>query len=220
MLARYQFGDALPARGDPARSLRRDVGRRRAARPGDRRSARSGSRPCAIRIGIVGAPRVDKLVQAVLDGVAACARDDVQLVCWSLGPGDAVPDDPRIAIAEPYRGCDAATYATRLAACDALALVFDPDGDMLATGTAADAQGVGLPALDLGLGVPDRDARRRRDPVRPHRGVDRGRARRAHRRSSSRPRPRPRSRGGPTYDWEPIAARTADLFDRVVLDEP
>ena len=25
--------------------------------------------------------------------------------------------------------------------------MFDPDGDMLATGTAADAQGVGLPAL-------------------------------------------------------------------------
>ncbi len=82
-----------------------------------------------------------------MDGVAASSRDDVQLVCWSLGVGDVVPDDPRIVIAEPYRGCDAATYATRLAACDALALVFDPDGDMLATGTAADAQGLGLPVL-------------------------------------------------------------------------
>src|SRR6185312_3040448 len=73
--------------------------------------------------------------------------DDVQLVCWSLGLGDEVPDDPRIAVAEPYRGCEPATYATRLAACDVLALVFAPDGEMLATGTAADAQGVGLPAL-------------------------------------------------------------------------
>ena len=98
MLARYEFGDGcrhevIPhghfgemweAAGIPEREVA---------------EAALGLAPCALRIGIVGAPRVDKLVQAVLDGVAACERDDVQLVCWSLGPDDSVPDDPRIAIA-------------------------------------------------------------------------------------------------------------------------
>ena len=81
--------------------------------------AKLGLPPAGLRIGIVGAPRVDKLVQAVMDGVAACARNDVQLVCWSLGIGDEVPDDPRIAVAEPYRGCDAETYACLLYTSDA-----------------------------------------------------------------------------------------------------
>lgn len=103
--------------------------------------------PTGVRIGIVGAPRAEKLVQVVIDAVAACNRDDVELVCWSLGPGDTVPDDPRIAVAEPYRMAKPAAYAARLAACDVLALVFDPDGDMLATGAAADAVGLGLPVL-------------------------------------------------------------------------
>ncbi len=181
--------------------------------------ARLGLAPSTIRIGVLGAPRADKLVQAVMDGVAGCGRDDVQLVCWSLGPGDTVPDDPRIAIAERYRGCDAATYATRLGALDALALVFDPDGDMLATGTAADALGVGLPTLasewgylteTLGPGaIPcghtaDSIAAALDALTREQLAVAAAatRGRRA------------------AFDWEPIAARTADLFDRVVLDEP
>ena len=103
-----------------------------------------------VRIGIVGAPRAEKQVQVVLDAVAASARSDVQLACWSLGVGDAaetVPDDPRIVVAEPYREVDRPLYAARLAACDVLALVFDADGEMLATGAAADATGLGLPAL-------------------------------------------------------------------------
>ncbi|HYI62295.1 MAG TPA: hypothetical protein VEW93_10890 [Acidimicrobiales bacterium] len=103
--------------------------------------------PAALRIGVVGAPRAEKLVQVVIDAVAACRRDDVELVCWSLGPGDTVPDDPRITIAEPYAMVEPAAYATRLATCDVLALVFDPDGEMLGTGAAADAVGLGLPAL-------------------------------------------------------------------------
>ncbi len=108
-----------------------------------------GLKPAGLRIGIVGAPRAEKLVQVVLDAVAASDRDDVELVCWSLGPSGAesIPDDPRIAVAERYRMVDRRTYATRLATCDVLALVFDPDGEMLATGAAADATGLGLPAL-------------------------------------------------------------------------
>ncbi len=103
--------------------------------------------PAPLRIGIVGAPREEKLVQVVLDAVAACRRDDVQLVCWSLGADDVVPHDRRIVRARRYAQVEPPEYAARLAACDVLALVFDPDGEMLATGTAADATGLGIPAL-------------------------------------------------------------------------
>jgi glycosyltransferase involved in cell wall biosynthesis len=140
-------------------------------------------------------------------------------VCWSLAWGETAPEDPRIAIAERYRHADEATYSARLAACDALALPFDPAGDMLATGTLADAIGVGLPALvsdwpfltemlgDAGIRVghtaaeitPALDALTREQ-------LD------AARRAMTALRPR--------YSWEPIATRTADLFERVVLDEP
>ena len=100
-----------------------------------------------LRIGLVGAPRADKLVGEFLDGVHRSRREDLQVVCWSLGPEDVVPDDPRIALAEPYAMVDEATYALRLSACDAIALPFRPDGDMLGTGTVFDAVGAGRVAL-------------------------------------------------------------------------
>lgn len=103
--------------------------------------------PCGRRIGLLGAPRAEKEVQAFLDGFAGSGRDDLQLVCWSLGPDDVVPDDPRIVAAEPYEMVDADLYARRLVACDLLALPFDPGGEMLATGVAADVVGLGLGAL-------------------------------------------------------------------------
>lgn len=218
MLARYPFGDACRHEVIPHGHFGEMWS---AAGLPDQRTAeaRLGLAPCGVRIGLVGAPRADKLVQAVLDGVAGCRRDDVQVVCWSLGPGDTVPDDPRIAIAEPYRGCDAATYATRLAACDALALVFDPDGDMLATGTAADAQGLGLPALTsewgylaetLGAGaIPcghtAASIAAALDALTPEQ-LAVAAAAATERRAS--------------YEWTPVATRTADLFERVVLREP
>ena len=119
------------------------------AMPEDRASAESalGLEPCRLRIGIVGAPRQEKLVSEFLHGVAASTRDDVQVVCWSLTPDDEVPDDPRVVIAEPYQMADTARYATRLAACDVLAMPFHPDGEMLATGTVFDALGLALPVL-------------------------------------------------------------------------
>ena len=108
---------------------------------------RLGLTPTGIRIGLVGAPRVDKRVLAFLDGVTQCSRTDIEVVCWSLRIDETAPVDDRIAVAEHYRGTNDATYATRLAACDVLAFPFDPDGDMLATGTIADAIGTGIPAL-------------------------------------------------------------------------
>lgn len=106
-----------------------------------------GFSPCALRIGMVGAPRDEKLVQAFLDGFSATTRTDLQLACWSVGPSDVVPSDERIVAAEPYRLVKPSLYAQRLATVDVLALPFDPDGDMLATGTAADALGLGMASL-------------------------------------------------------------------------
>ncbi len=218
MLERYQFGTRCRHEVIPHGHFGRMW--EEAGLP-DRATAeeRLGLAPAGLRIGIVGAPRVDKLVQAVMDGAAASTRDDVQLVCWSLGIGDEVPDDPRIAIAEPYRACDAETYATRLAACDVLALVFSPDGDMLATGTAADAQGVGIPGLIsewpylvevLGGGAIacghtpasiaaaiDGLTSARLDAARTAIAADRD-----------------------AFGWDAIADRTAALFERVVLHLP
>jgi glycosyltransferase involved in cell wall biosynthesis len=90
---------------------------------------------------------------------------------------------------------------------------------MLATGTVADAIGVGIPALvsdwpylaetvgDAGIRVGhaapeiaaalDRLTREDLDAARTAMQALR-----------------------PAYDWAPLAARTADLFERVVLDEP
>ncbi|MFN8038671.1 MAG: hypothetical protein U0Q07_05605 [Acidimicrobiales bacterium] len=104
--------------------------------------------PSRCRIGLVGAPREEKRVLAFLEGLAASGAD-VQVACWSLREDEValVPDDPRIVVAEAYVEVDATTYARRLATCDLLALPFDPDGEMLGTGTAADVVGMGLGAL-------------------------------------------------------------------------
>ncbi|UDY34884.1 glycosyltransferase [Dermatobacter hominis] len=106
-----------------------------------------GLTPCDLRIGIVGAPRREKLVVEFLRGVAASSRDDIQVACWSLADTDEVPHDPRIVVAEPYEMTDSAAYAQRLAVCDLLAMPFDPEGEMLATGTVFDAVGLGMPVL-------------------------------------------------------------------------
>ncbi len=181
--------------------------------------ARLGFAPTAIRIGLVGAPREDKKVMEFLEAVTQCARDDIQVACWSLRIDETAPTDPRIVTADRYRGVDESTYATRLAACDVLAFPFDPDGDMLATGTVADAIGVGIPALVsdwsfltemLGdAGIPC--GHRAPDITRTLDGLTRADIDSA-RTAMSALRPR--------FDWEPLATRTADLFERVVLDEP
>jgi hypothetical protein len=108
--------------------------------------AELGLEPCATRIGILGAPRVEKDTQRFIEAFAASGRDDLQLVVLSLGPDESSPDDPRIT-AFPYEFVDRATYNRRLATIDVLALPFDPDGEMLTTGLVGDVVGLGLPAL-------------------------------------------------------------------------
>ncbi len=188
-----------------------------ATEPPDRAEAerRLGLSPAGLRIGIVGAPRAEKLVQQVLDGVAACSRDDVQLVCWSLRGDELVPDDPRIPIAEAYRNVDAAHYATRLVACDVLALVFDEAGDMLTTGAAGDSVGFGLPTLrsewgyltehlgaaGLPVGQTSASIAAALDSL-TDADVDRARRGALRRRKE--------------LDWSVLAPLTADLFDNVL----
>ena len=204
VIAHGHFGRMWEAAGPP--------GRAEAER-------RLGLAPVPLRIGVVGSPRSEKLVQVVLDAVAACHRSDVELVCWSLGPDDVVPDDPRIAVADRYRIVDRVTYSTRLAVCDVLALVFDPDGEMLATGAAADATGLGLPALRsdwpylveaLGAG-----------------GIPAGHTTEslADAIDALTPEVLTTARAGAEVrrvelDWAPLAGRTADLYERVVLRQP
>jgi hypothetical protein len=102
-----------------------------------------GLSPCAIRLGVVGAPRREKDVQRVLDAFHACSRDDLQLLVVCL-QDEHVPDDPRI-VALPASHVPEHVYYRRLVAIDALVLPFE-DG-MLMTGTVFDAIGAGKAAL-------------------------------------------------------------------------
>lgn len=186
--------------------------------PPDRAEAerRLGLAPTGLRIGLVGAPRQEKLVQEVLDGVAASGRTDIEVVCWSLRGDEVVPDDPRIALAEPYRNVDAGLYATRLAACDVLALVFDEQGEMLTTGAAGDSLGFGLPTLRSewgylvehlgGAGIPvGQSAESVAAALDALTGADLEAARAAAQRRRDE------------LDWSVLAGPTADLFDEVLL---
>ena len=105
-----------------------------------------GLRPGALRLGVVGAPRAEKDVGLVMRAVARSAREDLELVVLSLDVAEDVPVDQRI-VARRYENVDRATYERRLHALDALVMPFDPDGDMLATGTVGDAVAAGLPVL-------------------------------------------------------------------------
>jgi glycosyltransferase involved in cell wall biosynthesis len=101
--------------------------------------------PCAIRLGVVGAPRPEKDVQLVLDAFAACSRADLGLLALSLGADERVPDDPRIT-AIPYEMVDRATYDRRLRAIDALVFPIRA-GELLTSGVVGDAVGAGLPSI-------------------------------------------------------------------------
>jgi glycosyltransferase involved in cell wall biosynthesis len=117
--------------------------------PADRAASRAeveaelGLRPGVLRLGIVGAPRVEKDLELVMRAVARCSRDDLELLVLSLRGDEVVPDDSRI-VARRYEEVPRDEYDRRLAALDALVMPFDPEGEMLTTGTVADAVGHGL----------------------------------------------------------------------------
>jgi hypothetical protein len=102
--------------------------------------------PCRIRIAIIGAPRREKDTQGFMEAFASTSRTDLQLLVLSLNEDERVPDDPRIR-ALPYEFVSRDVYNSRLAAVDAVALPFEPDGQMLTTGVVGDVVGLGLPAI-------------------------------------------------------------------------
>ena len=182
----------------------------------DEAEAALGFAPARIRLGILGAPRADKHVRRFLDAFVACGRDDIQVACWSLSLDEEAPDDPRIVAASQYRGVSERAYATRLAACDAMVLPFAADGDMLGTGTVADAVGVGLPALTTGWGYLTETLGDARIPIgdtveEMTAALDALDPSELQRAAAATAALRDR------YAWEPIAEQTLALFERVVL---
>jgi glycosyltransferase involved in cell wall biosynthesis len=126
------WGPLMGADGVDRRALRRAA------------EAELGLSPCSLRLGLVGAPRPGKDTQLLLDGFAACGRDDLQLLVL-CHDGERLPDDPRIT-ALAYEEVPRPVYDRRLAAIDVLVLPLD-GGTYLTTGQVADAVGCGIPAL-------------------------------------------------------------------------
>jgi len=100
---------------------------------------------CAFRLGIVGAPRVEKDVQLVLDAFAACRRSDLGLLVLSLGPNERLPNDRRI-VGLPYEMIDRPSYDRRLLAIDALIFPIRA-GELLTSGVIGDAIAHGIPSI-------------------------------------------------------------------------
>jgi len=107
--------------------------------------AEFGMAPCALRIGIIGAPRIEKDVQLFMNAFAASTRDDLQLLVTSLEGNEQVPDDSRIK-AIGYEMVDRQIYNKRLTAIDVLAFPI-AQGDLLTTGVVGDAVAFGMPGL-------------------------------------------------------------------------
>lgn len=174
-----------------------------------------GLAPCSIRLGVIGAPRVEKDVQLVLDAFAACSREDLQLFVVCIAD-ERVPDDPRI-IAVPSSHEPEHVYQQRLAVIDALVLPFD-DG-MLMTGTAFDAIGAGKAAIisdwpvlhevfgaaGIGYGSTREGLTRCLESLTAEQVDASKRAMQACRRRS---------------EWSDIAARTLDLLEEAALVPP
>ena len=203
----YEFNPAAEHRLIPHGHWGRDADRIAHLTRADA-EAQLGLEPCAMRFGIVGAPRAEKLTQAFLDGFSRATRADAQLVVWSLGD-ETVPDDPRI-IGHRYVGTDRKTYDVRLRACDVLVLPFT-DG-MLATGTAGDgiAHGMAVMSSDWGFLTEtfgDAAIPCPLDPSDIGDAVDAITTADVERSAAAVAALRP------AFDWGPIATATLELFD-------
>ncbi len=171
-----------------------------------------GWAPCGLRVAVIGTPRVEKNLQLVVDAVAACQRDDIQLVI-RVDLSVAVPDDPRI-IAE-HGHLDFNQYLRRMKAFDAVILPFAPTG-MLTTGTAFDCLGAGVPAItsdwdffdetfdgaDIRYGSTVEDLTRCLDELTAQE-LERSRLALIDRR--------------PDFDWDPIADQTLAVLEAAAL---
>ena len=170
--------------------------------------------PCGLRLAVIGTPRVEKDLQLVVDAVAACTRDDIQLVI-RVDLSVTVPDDPRI-ISE-FGHLDFNQYLRRMKAFDAVILPFAPTG-MLTTGTAFDCLGAGVPAItsdwdffdetyagaDIRYGSTVEDLTRCLEDLAPE-DLDRSRQALVDRR--------------PAFDWETIADQTLAVLEAAALSK-
>ena len=170
--------------------------------------------PCGLRVAVIGTPRIEKDLQLVVDAVAACGRDDIQLVI-RVDLSVAVPDDSRI-IAE-FGHLDTNQYLRRMMAYDAIILPFAPTG-MLTTGTAFDCLGAGVPAIssdwdffdetfagaDIRYGSTVEDLTRCLNELTPQE-LDRSRQALIDRR--------------PAFDWAPIADQTLAVLEAAALSK-
>jgi len=180
----------------------------------DRRAAEAelSLAPCALRIGIVGAPREEKRTTLLMEAFAAAAPPDWQLLVLGLSPDDRVPDDPRIR-ALAYEHVPRDVYNRRLATIDLLAIPIE-GGDYLTTGQFADAIGLGLPALTSSWPFLDEMLGEaaicygsgREDMERCLRSLDLARVARA-REASRALRPR--------FEWQRLAELSLALFEEV-----
>ncbi len=173
-----------------------------------------GWAPYGLRVAVIGTPRVEKDLQLVVDAVAACGRDDIQLII-RVDLSVAVPDDPRI-IAE-HGHLDFNQYLRRMKAFDAVILPFAPSG-MLTTGTAFDCLGAGVPAItsdwdffdetfagaDIRYGSTVEDLTRCLDKLTPQE-LDRSHQALIERR--------------PAFDWDPIADQTLAVLEAAALSK-
>ena len=190
MLARYRFRTDCRARGHPPRALRRPLAASRARSHAPRPRPRSGSPPRRSASACVGAPRADKHVDEFLGRgrrvrtrrppgrvlVARVRRRRARRPAHR--DRRAVPRGRRRDLRDPPRRVRRARVSLRPRRRHAR------HRHRRRRDRARDAR------AGLGVAVPHRDARRRRDPGRSHRRRDRRSPRRAHRR---RARPRARS---------------------------
>ena len=174
--------------------------------------AELGLAPCAIRIGVIGAPREEKKTRMLMEAFARVGRDDLQLLVLSLGEDEAVPDDPRIR-AIPYQEVPRDAFNRRLATIDVLAIPIE-GGDYLTTGQFADAVGLGIPAITsdwpfLVEMLGDAAIVYGHGPEALERCLRELDAERIERAAAA-------SRAlQPVYDWGRIAALTADLLESI-----
>lgn len=112
-----------------------------------------GLKPCALRLGILGAPRTDKDVLGFMRAFAQCHRSDLGLLVTSLRPQERslAPQDPRIR-AELYEFVPRDVYNRYLASLDVLVFPVDPGTYMTLSGVFADAVAAGMACMGTSWG--------------------------------------------------------------------
>ena len=100
------------------------------------------------RLAVVGQPRAEKHLDAVIAAARACKRDDLQFIIRTVPEHHALATDG-VRLEHGYLSPE--RYFRRFAAYDALILPFD-EGYMLGSGTVFDCLGAGIAAIGSAWG--------------------------------------------------------------------